>query len=267
MRRDFNKMRGRIGAIAVMVLALSALALYLYSKRAAPPERPTGDKRLVPQRLEPDGEVWRLPEASDPRYRPYRALFDRLGSTELAELFERYEPARAEIHSLSTQKKAVQMKHVVITFLVALLLGGCAGSPFNTGGREVAELKPGEAREQPEARGANVIWGGRIVGVVNAGERTEIEVLSLPLGSGDRPRRERDGGARFVIHHRGFLEPMTYAPGRHVTAFGRFVGIESRSVGAFPLDHPVLEAEQIELWPVETNSSRGGLELGAHERF
>lgn len=159
------------------------------------------------------------------------------------------------------------MKQLLNMIVAALVLTGCASSPFDTAGRQVAELSPGEARERPEARGASVIWGGRIVGVVNAGDRTEIEVLSLPLGPGDRPRRNRDGDARFVIHHPGFLEPMTFAPGRYVTAFGRFAGIESRSVGDFPLDHPVLEAEQLELWPVETNSSRAELELGAGLRF
>jgi len=156
---------------------------------------------------------------------------------------------------------------LVTAIVVAIVLAGCASSPFDTGGREVVELQPGDARERPEENGASVIWGGRIVGVANTGQRTEIEVLGLPLGPGDRPRRNRDGGARFVIHHQGFLEPMTYAPGRYVTAFGRFAGIESRSVGAFPLDHPVLESEQIELWPVETNSQRAGLDLGTYEPF
>ena len=159
------------------------------------------------------------------------------------------------------------MKQLLNTIAVAILLGGCASSPFDTEGRQIAELQPAEARERPEARGASVIWGGRIVGVANTGDRTEIEVLSLPLGPGDRPRRNRDGDTRFVIHHHGFLEPMTYAPGRYVTAFGRFAGIESRSVGEFPLDHPVLAAEQIELWPVEANSQRAGLDLGRYEPF
>ena len=212
MQRDFNGMRGRIGIIAAIVLALLALALYLYSERAVPPEPPSDETRLAPEslgtgaydeperdprpprvdpvmpdesgaadsdagngadqppadepeepasddaeesgvslerahtrlredlaarlgpgqiemvaderlpellvttinsldgdpvplrfrpldhvpdlpRLETDDEVWRLPEAPDPRYRPYRALFDRLEATELAELFDRYEPA------------------------------------------------------------------------------------------------------------------------------------------------------------------------------
>lgn len=218
MRFDFNSMRGRIGSIAAIVLALAALALYLYSEHAVPPEPPPDRTRLAPEspaapgsldtgtseqperdrpaprddsarpdesaardfdaldglgrpsvdepetsvaddsrdsgvsleqahrqlhedlaarlgpgqiemvaderlpelvvttinsldgdplplrfrpldhvpdlpRLEADGEVWRLPEAPDPRYRPYRALFDRLDAIEMVELFERYEPA------------------------------------------------------------------------------------------------------------------------------------------------------------------------------
>lgn len=159
------------------------------------------------------------------------------------------------------------MKSITYAVIFTIFLAGCATSPFDTGGRKPAELGPGQALEQPDSTGASVIWGGRIVGIVNTGQVTELEVLALPLGPGDRPRREADGGARFVILHPGFLEPMTYAPGRFVTAFGRFAGIESRSVGAFPLDHAVLEAEQIELWPVETNSSRTSLNLGVGVRF
>ena len=213
MQRGFNRVRGRIGMIAAVVLALAALALYLYSERAVPPEPPPDEQRLAPRvpgngasdapepeaqspradpmaldeigtgdsgerdvdgqsrtedpearsgaedaeeagvsleqahrqlredlaarlgpgqiemvaeerlpellvttinsldgepvplrfrpldhvpdlpRFQADGDAWRLPEAPDPRYRPYRALFDRFDVTELVELFERYEPA------------------------------------------------------------------------------------------------------------------------------------------------------------------------------
>lgn len=159
------------------------------------------------------------------------------------------------------------MKQVLSAIFVFALLAGCASSPFDTAGREPAALGPAEALAQPDATGARVIWGGRIVGIVNQDDTSELEVLALPLGPGDRPRREADGGARFVILHPGFLDPMTYAPGRYVTALGRFSGIESRSVGAFPLDHPVLVAEQMELWPVNPNSSRANLNLGIGVSF
>lgn len=44
-------------------------------------------------RVEPAGKHWRLPSAPDPRYRPYRALFDRFDAETLAALFARHEDA------------------------------------------------------------------------------------------------------------------------------------------------------------------------------
>jgi hypothetical protein len=44
-------------------------------------------------RVVPDGEHWRLPPTPDPRYRPYRALFDRFDAETLAALFARHEDA------------------------------------------------------------------------------------------------------------------------------------------------------------------------------
>lgn len=159
------------------------------------------------------------------------------------------------------------MKSFFFAVVVTALLAGCATSPFDTTGGTPVALGPGEALAAREATGERVIWGGRIVGIVNTDDTTELEVLALPLGPGDRPKREADGGARFVILHPGFLEPMTYSPGRYVTAMGRFVRVEPRSVGAFPLDHPVIVAEQIELWPVEPNSSRANLSFGVGVNF
>ena len=140
--------------------------------------------------------------------------------------------------------------------LIAMLLAGCVASPFEKRGREISALTPSEALSRPEAQGDLVLWGGRVVGVVNTGEVTELEVLALPLRTGDMPDRNADGSVRFVIRHDGFLEPMNFSPGRFVTAMGRFVEIEERSVGAFPLRHPVVESVQLELWPVEPNSNR-----------
>ncbi|MGB0514059.1 MAG: Slp family lipoprotein [Wenzhouxiangellaceae bacterium] len=146
--------------------------------------------------------------------------------------------------------------------ITTALLAGCVASPFDKRGREVSGLTPAEALSRPEARGALVLWGGRVVGVVNAGEQTELEMLALPLRMGDMPDRDADGSVRFVIRHNGFLEPMNFAPGRFVTAMGRFVDVEERSVGAFPLRHAVMESMQLELWPVDPNSNRPNINFG-----
>mgnify|MGYP006273889665 CR=1 FL=1 len=159
------------------------------------------------------------------------------------------------------------VKSAAAAAILALFSTGCATSPFGQAGASARDLGPAQALRQPGRIGETVLWGGRIVGVVNTGEATELEILALPLGPGDRPRRNAEGGARFVIRQAGFLEPMTFAPGRHVTALGEFSGIESRSVGAFPLDHPVLEVRQIELWPVEPNSAYGNVHFGIGVRL
>lgn len=44
-------------------------------------------------RIASEGDGLRLPAQADPRYRPYRNLFDRLDAATLAGLFERHEPA------------------------------------------------------------------------------------------------------------------------------------------------------------------------------
>lgn len=158
-------------------------------------------------------------------------------------------------------------RNLISILLLGLLLGGCVASPFEAREAAVVDLDVEQALAAPERVGASVIWGGRVVGIVNAGQFTELEVLALPLKSGDRPDRNADGSARFVIRHAGFLEPMTFSPGRYVTVLGRFVDIELRSVGAFELRHPVLQSEQLELWPVEPNSSRPDLHFGIGVRF
>lgn len=154
-----------------------------------------------------------------------------------------------------------------IAILAAVLLAGCASSPFDKHGVEIIELSPAQALDRPERTGSTVVWGGRVVGIVNDEAHTELEVLALPLAMGDRPRRDADGGARFVIRHPGFLDPVTWAPGRYVTALGTFTGFEMRSVGAFPLRHPVLESQQLELWPVDTASERANAHFGLGVRF
>lgn len=151
---------------------------------------------------------------------------------------------------------------VTLMLVFAALLSGCASSPFEQDAAGAASIGPGDALSAPDRTGAEVIWGGRVVGITNAAGYTEIEMLALPLDRSDRPREQAEGGVRFVIRHPGFLEPMNYAPGRLVTALGRFTGVEPRSVGEFDIDQPVLESRRIELWPDDDNRRDSGLNLG-----
>lgn len=146
------------------------------------------------------------------------------------------------------------MNRLALIAMISFVLSGCASSPFDLSGGAVSSMTPETALTRPEAGGERVIWGGRVTGIVNRETYTELEMVALPLWRDQRPRRNAEEGARFVIRQEGFLEPVTWAPGRFVTALGRFTGLDMRPVGAIPVRHAVMEAEQIELWPVNPNS-------------
>jgi outer membrane lipoprotein len=150
--------------------------------------------------------------------------------------------------------------------LLALLLAGCASSPFSDAGY-VPALGPADALRGDVALGQRMLWGGRIVGITNTAEATELEVLALPLDRTDRPRASAEGGVRFIVRHPGFLEPVNYAPGRLVTALGRYDGVVERPVGEFMIEQPVIEARRIELWPARDARPRTSVGIGIGVRI
>lgn len=154
----------------------------------------------------------------------------------------------------------------LLILLSALSLSGCATSPFAERGA-VAPFGPADALRGNVALGQRVLWGGRIVGVSHTERSTEVEMLALPLDRVDRPRASAEGGVRFVVRYRGFLEPVNHAPGRLLTALGRFDGVTSRAVGEFEVEQPVLEATQVELWPIGDRQPRTQIGIGIGVRL
>ncbi|MEM7054829.1 MAG: Slp family lipoprotein [Pseudomonadota bacterium] len=149
-----------------------------------------------------------------------------------------------------------------ILLAVSMLLTGCATSPFVELDAGVDPIGPADALSNPAQAGRQVIWGGEIVAVYNLEGFTELEIVARPLDGADRPKRQAEGGVRFIIRQAGFLEPLTYAPGRFVTALGTFDGVEMRDVGQFTTDQPVLNSRQIELWPVVEQSPFDNISVG-----
>ncbi len=131
------------------------------------------------------------------------------------------------------------------------LLAGCASSPVVDDRVNVAPVGPAHVLAESGHEGQLVVWGGRIVGVRNLAEETELEIVSLPLDRGDRPRLSAEPGVRFLVRQAGFLEPMQYAPGRYVTVLGEVLGLDERTVGEYLYQYPVLEAGNLHLWPAD----------------
>src|SRR5690606_17660658 len=109
------------------------------------------------------------------------------------------------------------------------LLAGCATAPKPLRG-EYGNLLPQDAA-MAQADGI-VRWGGNIVSVAPAADRTCIEILGRELSEAARPRLTPDESAgRFIACRAGFYDPAIFAPEREVTVTGRIEGYETRRIG------------------------------------
>ena len=141
-----------------------------------------------------------------------------------------------------------------VTALVLLAggLGACASSP-PAGLEAPAENAPrvAEVRAHPERfLGADVRWGGEILGVANRAESTEVEIYARPLRDNGEPRPDGGDAVRFIARVEGFLDPAEYAPQKRMTVRGRVDAPVTRPVGEYPYRYPVVAAEHFHLWPV-----------------
>ena len=144
------------------------------------------------------------------------------------------------------------LRRLALATLGGLLLSACATPPVMDAAGPDPALTPliVTARIDP-ALGRRVLWGGGIVSSVNRETSTEIEVLAYPLRASQRPDDRAAPLGRFLAVWPGYLETVDYTQGRRVTVRGRIVAVRQGRVGQAAYLYPVVEAEQIYLWPQE----------------
>lgn len=134
----------------------------------------------------------------------------------------------------------------------AVLLAACASAPPLDISAVDPNLTPDRAVANIEAaRGQRVAWGGVIINTRNLKDTTEIEVLGFPLDRSARPDTGANPQRRFLLVREGYLEPADYRNGRLISAVGTITGIREGKVGEAPYVYPVLQAEQLYLWPID----------------
>jgi len=101
--------------------------------------------------------------------------------------------------------------------------------------------------------GQKVRWGGTILHVENKENSSWLSIVAFPLNSNGRPLKSVKSTGRFIAVINEFLEPIVYSNDRQITFSGTFIKTESRKVGEFPYDYPVIEVEHYYLWPVVTS--------------
>jgi outer membrane lipoprotein len=156
------------------------------------------------------------------------------------------------------------LRHITLSVFPLLLLSACAGSPkYDRYGAD-GTLTPQSVSAAPQmATGKQVLWGGVIMTTVNLKDRTQIEVLAFPLDSDTRPQIDNVSLGRFILEKDGFLEPANYAQQRLITVVGTVAGTLPGTVGESGYNFPLVNAQQLTLWP----RYRGGSGVGSNIHF
>lgn len=145
-----------------------------------------------------------------------------------------------------------------------LLLTACATTPpLDLSGADSTLTPDAAVANIDGARGRRVAWGGTIVATHNLKNATEIEVLGYPLQKSGQPDVEAKAQHRFLIARMGYLESADYRSGRLVTAVGEVTGTRRGKVGEASYEYPVLQADELYLWPTESvGRGRSNVQFG-----
>lgn len=147
--------------------------------------------------------------------------------------------------------------------LAGLLLTACANGPrFDLSGVDNTLTPAGAVQDMTRARDHVVHWGGSIIATANLKDSTRIEVLAYPMDRYGLPDLSTKAQGRFILLQSGYLEGADYAPGRLVSVVGKLTQTHSTLVGEAQAVFPVVQAEQLYLWPPHSQSPRTQFHFG-----
>lgn len=133
---------------------------------------------------------------------------------------------------------------------LTLALVGCAPPPVLKPMQAPQNIAPDLAATAPELyRGAEILWGGRIVEVRNRADASEIVIVAYPLDSGQRPRPKEPSQGRFIAVLAGYVESYDYPHDRFLTVSGKVDGSLGENVDEQPYVYTVVRVEGVHLWP------------------
>ena len=101
-----------------------------------------------------------------------------------------------------------------------------------------------------------VILGGYILETVNEADGSVLKILQAPLDSRNRPKSSDLSKGRFLVLAGEFLDPAVYSEGRKVAIGGRVVGVQKRKLSNRMYEYPIIEAQEMHLWPKEPKYGR-----------
>lgn len=105
-----------------------------------------------------------------------------------------------------------------------------------------------QVSSDPEThKGKILIIGGVIVAVRNTAQGAMIEVGRKSLDIWGRPKRTLRTEGGFIIRHDGYLNAITYSPGRELTAAAEVSGETAKSLESVQT-YPLFISRELKLW-------------------
>lgn len=130
-----------------------------------------------------------------------------------------------------------------------LLLVACATPVFKDVSR-VIRVSAIDVQQSPEQyNGAQIVWGGRIVGFNNLEDRSEVEVVAFPVDRGQQPITDAPSEGRFLLVLPGYVEALDYEVGRHLTVQGTVFGTFAGRVQEHDYLFPLVRGTAVHVWP------------------
>jgi len=158
----------------------------------------------------------------------------------------------------------MQRMTVISPLLIGLLaLSSCAESIHQTHRNQAHLNVPPELEQQIDRNvtyaelqaapdnyiGRVVMVGGVVIGTKRTKERTEIEILQLPMDERGPTTTERlRSEGRFLAVREEFLDPATVPPSAPITVVGVVLGSVTRPLDESEYRYPILDIKHIIDW-------------------
>lgn len=145
-----------------------------------------------------------------------------------------------------------------------LMLAACAPAPIYKPATDAVSAAPYQVAQSPEQFASKqVIWGGRIVGVTNLADHSEVEILAYPLDKSQRPQANDSGNGRFIAVMPGYVESLDYPAGGLITVNGQLNGSRAGKVGQADYVFPLVQVNQSHVWTAdEMNKGKNNVHFG-----
>jgi outer membrane lipoprotein len=155
------------------------------------------------------------------------------------------------------------IRHLTMV-VVCITASACAQSTHQTGRDGTNIVIPPEMMAQVDSSvsfaefqasphsyaGRTLMFGGVALNARRVKDRTEIELLQLPVKPDMTPSdRRTDSKGRFIAVHSGeFLDPATIEPGAALTIIGEAKGAISKPIDDSEYVYPVLDIKYVVNW-------------------